>query len=97
MANIEDRRAFLRLDMEKELITVSWFDTNERQFIRDVMCIDVSKGGFKISIEREIAVNTEVKVQFKSHLKQSKIYVAKVLRAIKQDHGWYDIGLEFIK
>ena len=61
------------------------------------MCVDVSKGGIKFSIERDIEVDTQVKVQFKSNLIESKIYVTRVLRSIKQDHGWYDIGLIFNK
>ena len=97
MENVEDRRSSLRLDMEKQLITVSWQGDNDRQYIRDVMCLDISKGGIKFSIERDIEVDTKVKVQFKSNLIESKIFVARVLRSIKQDHGWYDIGLIFNK
>jgi len=97
MENVEDRRDSLRLDMEKQLITVSWQGENERQYIRDVMCLDISKGGIKFSIERDIEIDTQVKVQFKPHQIDSKIYLARVLRSVKQDHGWYDIGLIFNK
>jgi hypothetical protein len=91
-----ERRSSLRLDMEKELITLTWLDQGN-EISRKAICLDVSSGGLKVSIDRHIATDHVVDITFKSKNGQSNSIKAKVLRCIEQAHGWYDIGFMFVE
>jgi c-di-GMP-binding flagellar brake protein YcgR len=92
-----ERRSSLRLDMEKQLISISWQNTSGKTSNRDVMCLDVSNGGLKISLETYIEAGTEVQVKFSQSDLPEQAYVANVIRCIQQPHGWFDVGLQFKK
>ncbi len=91
-----ERRSSNRLDMEKELISINWLDQQDKLHQRDVMCLDVSQGGLKISLERDLPLDTQVNIQFKARSSTTKVFKAVVLRSQLLAHGWYDIGLQLI-
>lgn len=90
-----DRRSSMRLDMEKELISIVWQDQQGQPQSRDVMCVDVSNGGLKFSLEQSIAIDTPVQVFFKPRQTLTTLRHATVIRVQQQPHGWFDIGLIF--
>ena len=92
-----DRRSSVRLDMEKQLVAISWIDDNGTTVSRDVMCIDVSNGGLQIELERPLTIGITVIVVFNPNEKNFQSHETKVLRSVQQEHGWFNIGLQFIK
>lgn len=90
-----ERRESARLDMEKQIVSVTW-EQDGKWVARDVMCFDVSRGGFQIEMEQPIPVGSLVKVLFLPHQPQCKTFEAKVLRITRCEHGWFNIGLQFI-
>ena len=94
---IFERRSSARLDMEKKLITISWIDELGETLTRDVMCIDVSNGGLQIELERPLEIGAIVIVIFTPNLAQCQSFETRVLRSVQQKHGWFNIGLQFIK
>lgn len=89
-----DRRDSARLDMEKQIISISWNEGDE-DYSRDVMCFDVSGGGFQIEMEKPLPIGTRVSVLFSPYHPECRTYAAEVLRLTRQEHGWFNIGLQF--
>jgi len=92
-----ERRSSLRVDMEKQLVSISWIEETGTTITRDVMCIDVSNGGLQIELERSIPIDTLVVVLFSPNRTSCRSYETRVLRTLQQEHGWFNIGLQFIK
>lgn len=88
-------RQSIRLDMEKELIELSWTTKDGTHISRNAMCIDVSNGGLKVNIDRPIELDTHVKVVFKDKLGGSNIMYAKVIRETLV-HDWFDVAMIFL-
>lgn len=91
-----DRRASLRLDMEKQQVSVTWSEDGAvRQ--KELTCFDVSGGGFSLEMEFPLPVGTEVVVCFQVDSPDAKRFEAKVLRVCQLEHGWFTIGCQFTK
>jgi len=88
-----DRRNSFRLDMEKEMVDISWTNDVNQERIKKVACIDFARGGLKIDFDEPLPLGIKVDVIFRSTETKSKILPAKVLRCIKQDNGWYEVAL----
>ena len=95
--SFHDRRSSLRLDMEKELISIHWLDAKGMQQNRDVMCVDVSSGGLRFSLEQSNPIVAQIEEHFKPRQPLTTKRLATVIRSEQQDHGWFDIGLIFSK
>ncbi len=89
---MERRKAF-RLDMEKELVDIVWTDEKGQEHNKKIACLDFSRGGLKLDCDQKVPVNTVVTVVFKSANASSQKLYGKVLRSIKQESGWFEIGL----
>lgn len=89
-----ERRESFRLDMEKELVDITWTneDGNEQQ--KKIACLDFSKGGLKLDCDIELPVNTQVLVVFRQAYPSNQKLAGKVLRCLKQDSGWYQVVLK---
>ena len=92
-SNEIERRKSFRLDMEKEMIDITWTGDDSQDNRKKVVCIDFSRGGAKIDCDYAIPVNTIVTLVFKQAAPQSQKLQPKVIRCNKQDTGWFDIGL----
>jgi len=94
-ANKEDeRRQSFRIDMEKELVDMSWTDENGNVLQRKIVCLDFSRGGLKVDCDHIIPIGTSVEIVFKRAHPDSQKLSGKVLRCIQTDSGWYHIGLQ---
>ncbi len=91
--NEVDRRQSFRLDMEKELVDITWIDESGQARTKKIACLDFAKGGLKVDCDQDIPVSTAVTVVFKSANPSSQKLEAKVLRCIKQPTGWFEIAL----
>ncbi|SEL50905.1 PilZ domain-containing protein [Colwellia chukchiensis] len=89
-----ERRQAFRIDMEKELIDMRWTDSHGRQQAKKIACLDFSRGGLKVDCDCDIETNTEVTVIFQASKPKSQQLVAKVLRSVKQDNGWYQVAMQ---
>ncbi|QBG36413.1 PilZ domain-containing protein [Litorilituus sediminis] len=89
-----ERRKSFRLDMEKELIDITWTDESGREQRKKIACLDFARGGLRLDCDVAIALNTEVTVVFKSASTNSQKLYGKVLRCIKQDSGWFEIAIK---
>lgn len=90
-----ERRESARIDMEKQLISISW-SAEGQKYTRDVMCIDVSGGGLQIELDRPLPTGTVIQLSFQQGSDCHDL-CAKVLRSVLQEHGWFTIGLMLIK
>ena len=88
-----ERRKSFRLDMEKELVDILWTDGDDREHHKKITCVDFARGGLKLDCDQGIAVNTSVVVVFQSANASSQKLHGKVLRCIKQENGWFEIGV----
>ena len=88
-----ERRKSFRLDMEKELVDTVWTDENGQEHNKKIACLDFARGGLKLDCDQSIAVNTAVTVVFQSANASSQKLYGRVLRSIKQENGWFEIGL----
>lgn len=92
--NIDDeRRQSFRIDMEKELVDISWTDDKGNIQQRKIVCLDFSSGGLKVNCDQAIPVASNIEILFKGAHPNSQKLIGKVLRCIKEDSGWYHIGL----
>ena len=89
---IERRKSF-RLDMEKELVDIVWTDEKGQEHNKKIACLDFARGGLKLDCDQHLPVNTAVTVIFKSANASNQKLYSKVLRSIKQESGWFEIGL----
>ena len=92
-SNGEERRKSFRLDMEKELVDITWQDENGIHKKKKIVCLDFSRGGLKLDCDEAIPVSTSVTVLFKAANPNSQKLEGKVLRCLKQKNGWFEIGL----
>ena len=88
-----ERRKSFRLDMEKELVDILWTDENDQTHHKKIVCVDFARGGLKLDYDQAIPVNTSVAVVFQSANASSRKRYGKVLRCIKQENGWFEIGV----
>jgi len=88
-----DRRQFFRLDMEKELIEITWHDNKGIHKNKKIGCFDFSRGGLKIDCDESIPVSVIVTITFKAAAPKSQILKGKVLRCLKQKYGGFEIAL----
>jgi hypothetical protein len=88
----EERRQSFRLDMEKELVDLTWINGSGQEINKKIVCVDFSKGGLKLDCDQSIQINTEVTVRFKAAA-NSQILKGKVIRCIEQDNGWFELAL----
>jgi hypothetical protein len=87
-----DRRQFFRLDMEKELIDITWQDKGVDKN-KKIACFNFSRGGVKIDCDEPIPVSVTLTITFKAAAPKSQILKGKVLRCLKQKNGWFEIAL----
>jgi len=88
-----ERRKSFRLDMEKELVDITWSDENGNHKKKKIACLDFSRGGLKLDCDEQIPVSTIVTVIFKAANPRSQKLEGKVLRCLKQKNGWFEVGL----
>ena len=94
-ANIDDeRRQSFRIDMEKELVDISWTDKSGNVQQRKIVCLDFSRGGLKVDCDHITPIDTQVEVVFKAAHPASQKLSGKVLRCIEDDSGWFHIALQ---
>jgi len=88
-----ERRQFFRLDMEKELIDITWHDEKGIHNNKRIVCSDFSRGGLKIKSDEPIPVSVIVTMIFKAAAPKNQRLKGKVLRCLKQKHGGFEIVL----
>ncbi len=91
--NEQERRKHFRIDMEKELVDIQWTDDKGNLIKKKIACLDFSRGGLKLDCDQSIPVKTEVVIIFQSADPRNQRLNGKVLRCLKQDNGWFEIGL----
>ena len=89
----EERRQTFRLDMEKELVDITWTHESGQELKKKIVCVDFSKGGLKLDCDQSIPVNTEVIIRFKAAAKNNQTLHGKVIRCIEQKNGWFELAL----
>ena len=89
---IERRQAF-RLDMEKELVDISWINEQQEQQQRKITCLDFSRSGLKLDCDHAIPLQTAVTIIFKIANPNSQNLRGTVIRCIKQANGYFEIAL----
>ncbi|MEW6989736.1 PilZ domain-containing protein [Colwelliaceae bacterium 6441] len=92
--NGSERRQSFRLDMEKELVDITWTTESGQEANKKIVCVDFSKGGLKLDCDQSIAINTEVTLRFKAAAENSQLLKGKVIRCIQQDNGWFELALK---
>ncbi|NMP16455.1 MULTISPECIES: PilZ domain-containing protein [unclassified Thalassotalea] len=94
--NIEpiERRQFFRIDMEGELVNVTWRDADGQAHKVKCICADFSKGGLRIEYDYPIAVGTVVDFKFQEDHPESRTLQAKVIRCIETKDAIYSIGFQ---
>lgn len=90
----EERRKSFRLDMEKELVDITWTNDSGQELNKKIVCVDFSKGGLKLDCDQSIAINTEVTITFKAAAANCQILKGKVIRCLEQDNGWFEVALK---
>lgn len=97
MSNISDegneRREAFRIDMEKELVDISWQDGHGHHKQKKIACLDFSRKGVKLDSDQNIPVNTIVKVKFNAASPNCQYIEGKVIRCIQQENGWFEVAL----
>ncbi|GAA0817861.1 hypothetical protein GCM10009111_19770 [Colwellia asteriadis] len=88
-----ERRGSFRLDMEKELVDITWLDENNVERVKKIACLDFSRGGLKLDCDEALPIATPVTIIFKSANANSQKLSGRVLRCTKQNSGWFNIAL----
>ena len=88
-----ERRQSFRLDMEKELVDITWIDEKGTEHTKKIACLDFARGGLKLDCDENLSINTAVTVIFKSANASNQKLYGKVLRCIKQENGWFEVAL----
>ncbi len=88
-----ERRKSFRLDMEKELIDITWTDDKGQQHQKKIACLDFSRGGLRLDCDQALPLNAAVTVIFKSASANNQKLYGKVLRCTKQESGWFEVAL----
>jgi len=89
---IERRKSF-RLDMEKEVVDISWVDSDNKQCMKKIACLDFARGGLRLDCDHPLPVDAKVIVQFRSVENNSQKLNTSVLRCEQQKNGWYEVAL----
>ncbi len=90
----DERRRSQRLDMEHELVSISWIDQYDESVTRDVMCVDVSSRGIRVEMTHPLDENQEVSITFKPNQANHVCKTGLVVRCTQQSNGWYEIALQ---
>ena len=88
-----ERRGSFRLDMEKELVDMTWLDAKGAERVKKIACLDFSRRGLKLDCDEALPIATPVTIIFKSANANSQKLAGKVLRCTKQESGWFNIAL----
>ncbi len=88
-----ERRSSFRLDMEKELVDITWLDDSGNERVKKIACLDFSRGGLKLDCDEALPVASPVTVIFKSADVNSQKLSGRVLRCTKQESGWFKVAL----
>lgn len=87
-----ERRQSIRLDMEKELVKVTWLDNDGQQWTKTLACLDFSRGGVRVDSDMAIAEGTKAEVIFKANSQAPQAFDCTVLRCLEQPTSWYEIA-----
>ncbi len=90
----DERRQSFRIDMEKELVELIWFDENNKTQQRKIVCLNFSRGGLKLDCDQSISVSTNVDVLFNAIHPNSQKLCGQVIRCVQNESGWYHIALQ---
>ena len=93
LENIERRQNF-RIDMERELVNISWHDSDGQAHKLQCSCEDFSKGGLRIEHDFAIAIDTVVEFKFQADHPESRFLPAKVVRCIELQNGKFSLGFQ---
>jgi hypothetical protein len=93
----QERRQAFRIEMENEIIDISWEKSPGELVTRRIACIDFSRGGLKVNCDAEIEVGAFVTIVFRAAEVNSQKLTGKVLRCLKQHNGWYEIAIQLDK
>ncbi|MGB0937693.1 MAG: PilZ domain-containing protein [Colwellia sp.] len=93
----QERRQAFRIEMENEIIDISWETTPGELVTRRIACIDFSRGGLKVNCDAAIETDTFVTIVFRAAHENSQKLTGKVLRCLKQNNGWYEVGIQLDK
>ena len=88
-----ERRSSFRLDMEEELVDITWLDADGRERTKHLCCLDFSLSGLKLDCDEELAIGTAIMVIFTSKNTNNQQFAAKVLRCNKQENDKFIIAL----
>ena len=88
-----NRRSTFRLDMEKELVDITWLDVDGRERAKKIFCLDFSCTGLKLDCDEELSIGTAIIVMFTSSNANNQKFAGKVLRCSKQESGNFTIAL----
>lgn len=89
-----ERRQNFRIDMESELVDVTWHDVEGQAHQMKCSCEDFSKGGLRIEHDFAIAVDTVVEFKFQADHPESRNIKATVVRCIGLSNGKFSIGFQ---
>ena len=89
-----DRRQNFRIDMEQELVDLSWHDHEGQAHQVKCLCEDFSKGGLRIEHKFAIAIDTIVEFKFQADHPESRSLSAKVIRCNQLANGKFNIGFQ---
>lgn len=92
-ASIERRQHF-RIDMEEEMVDITWQDANGEEQTERIQCLDFSRGGLRVDCEYDIPVHSEATVIFQAADPKSQRLYCRVLRSLKQPNGFFQIALK---
>ena len=90
-----ERRLAFRLDMEKEIVDITWQNDTGQEQLKKIACLDFSRHGVKLDCDQAIPAETVVTVTFHPDQPESLQLIGKVIRCIKQENGWFEIALYF--
>lgn len=89
-----ERRQYFRIDMEEEMVDISWHDQSGQEQTKRIQCLDFSRGGLRVDCKDEIPPHTEATVIFQAADPNSRHLYCRVLRCIKQPSGFFQIALK---
>ena len=89
-----ERRQSFRLDMEKELVDISWENEIGQTINKKIVCVDFSKGGLKLDCDQSIPINTQVTIRFRAAATNNQIITGKIIRCLKQNTGWFELAVK---
>ncbi|KGJ87470.1 PilZ domain-containing protein [Thalassotalea sp. ND16A] len=95
--DIIDRRQDSRINMEQELVDITWLDGDGQAHQVKCLCDDFSRGGMRIEHEFAISVNTLVNFKFQADHPESRTIPATVVRCLELINGKFSIGFKMHK